>query len=222
MYPFERITESAKKVLALAQEDAETQKHSYIGTEHLLVGLLRETDGLAAKVLKNLGVELDKVRAAITSILGNEEFGFVHQIIPTSRVQKVIEISFEEAGRMKSDHVATEHLLLALLIEGQGIAAHVLEDLGATIERVRAELSRSDLVNDARDQEPWRSPGLNPYFAAIASQARAEGIDANDVSKALEEITSVVDRLFGQRPTQKKTSPRQRKPRRRKGAEPPT
>ena len=122
LYPFERFTERAKKVLTLAQEEAERSHHSYIGTEHLLLGLLREGEGLAAKVLNNLGVEINKVRSTIESVLGRNERIIIQQIIPTSRVKKVIEISFEEARRMGHNYVGTEHLLLGLLIEGEGIA----------------------------------------------------------------------------------------------------
>src|SRR3979411_3352107 len=97
LYPFERFTERAKKVLTLAQEEAERSHHSYIGTEHLLLGLLREGEGLAAKVLNNLGVEINKVRSTIEAVLGRNERIINQQIIPMARVKKVIEISFEEA-----------------------------------------------------------------------------------------------------------------------------
>ena len=153
MYPFERFTEKAKKVLTLAQDEAERSHHSYIGTEHLLLGLLREGEGLAAKVLSNLGVEIDKVRDTIDSVLGRNERIIVQQIIPTSRVKKVIEIAFEEAKRMNNTYVGTEHLLLGLLIEGEGIAAHVLEDLGANLEKVRHELD-SLLKEQGLEDEP--------------------------------------------------------------------
>jgi ATP-dependent Clp protease ATP-binding subunit ClpA len=142
MYSFERFTERAKKVLTLAQEEAERSRHNYIGTEHLLVGLLREGDGLAAKVLNNLGVEIGTVRQVIESVLGRPEDILIQQITPTSRVKKVIEISFEEARRMDHKFVGTEHLLLGLMIEGEGIAAHVLKDLGVTLEQARAEIER--------------------------------------------------------------------------------
>ncbi|MGC1194667.1 MAG: ATP-dependent Clp protease ATP-binding subunit [Candidatus Dormiibacterota bacterium] len=153
MYPFERFTEKAKKVLTLAQDEAERSHHSYIGTEHLLLGLLREGEGLAAKVLANLGVEIDKVRDTIDSVLGRNERIIVQQIIPTSRVKKVIEIAFEEAKRMNNTYVGTEHLLLGLLIEGEGIAAHVLEDLGANLDKVRHELD-SLLKDQGLEDEP--------------------------------------------------------------------
>jgi len=142
VYPFERFTEMAKKVLTLAQEEAERSNHSYIGTEHLLLGLLRQEDGVAAKVLNSLGVEIGAVRSTIDATLGRNERLIIQQLIPTNRVKKIIEISFEEARRMGSNHVGTEHLLLGLLIEGEGIAAHVLHDLGADLDGVRAEMAR--------------------------------------------------------------------------------
>src|ERR1700730_4346254 len=147
LYPFERFTERAKKVLTLAQEEAERSHHTYIGTEHMLLGLLREGEGVAAKVLNNLGIEVGTVRQTIESVLGRNAPVIIHDIIPTSRVKKVIEISFEESRRESHDYVGTEHLLLGLVIEGEGIAAHVLKDLGATLERVRSEIDR--LLPDA-------------------------------------------------------------------------
>jgi ATP-dependent Clp protease ATP-binding subunit ClpA len=152
VYPFERFTERAKYVLTLAQEEAERSHHSYIGTEHLLLGLLREGDGLAAKVLNNLGVEIGKVRQTIESVLGRNERIIIQQIIPTSRVKNVIEISFEESRRMGHNYVGTEHLLLGLLIEGEGIAAHVLEDLGVSVEGARREIER--LLVSTEPEEP--------------------------------------------------------------------
>ena len=99
MYPFERFTERAKKVLTLAQEEAERSHHSYIGTEHLLLGLLREGEGLAAKVLNNLGVAINKVRATIGSVLGHNERIIIQQIIPTSRVTSWAHL-LQEAARL--------------------------------------------------------------------------------------------------------------------------
>ncbi|MDQ6918988.1 MAG: ATP-dependent Clp protease ATP-binding subunit [Candidatus Dormibacteraeota bacterium] len=182
MYPFERFTERAKKVLTLAQEEAERSHHSYIGTEHLLLGLLREGEGLAAKVLGNLGVEIGKVRQTIESVLGRNERIIIQQIIPTSRVKKVIEISFEEARRMGHNYVGTEHLLLGLLIEGEGIAAHVLEDLGANLEKVRAEIER--LLHDSATEEsepapkrPSKTPLLDQFGRDLTEMARKNGLD---------------------------------------------
>src|SRR5437868_6071107 len=182
MYPFERFTERAKKVLTLAQEEAERSHHSYIGTEHLLLGLLREGEGLAAKVLNNLGVEIGKVRQTIESVLGRNERIIIQQIIPTSRVKKVIEISFEEARRMGHNYVGTEHLLLGLLIEGEGIAAHVLEDLGATLDKVRAEIERllhDSTVEDSEPapKKPSKTPLLDQFGRDLTEMARRNTLD---------------------------------------------
>ena len=182
MYPFERFTERAKKVLTLAQEEAERSHHSYIGTEHLLLGLLREGEGLAAKVLNNLGVEIGKVRQTIESVLGRNERIIIQQIIPTSRVKKVIEISFEEARRMGHNYVGTEHLLLGLLIEGEGIAAHVLEDLGASLDKVRAEIERllhDSTVEDAEPapKKPSKTPLLDQFGRDLTELARKNTLD---------------------------------------------
>ena len=182
MYPFERFTERAKKVLTLAQEEAERSHHSYIGTEHLLLGLLREGEGLAAKVLNNLGVEIGKVRQTIESVLGRNERIIIQQIIPTSRVKKVIEISFEEARRMGHNYVGTEHLLLGLLIEGEGIAAHVLEDLGATLEKVRSEIERllhDSTVEDSEpaQKKPSKTPLLDQFGRDLTDMARKNLLD---------------------------------------------
>lgn len=136
MYAFERFTEDAKKVLMMAQEEAERAHHSYIGTEHLLLGLMRQPDTTAAEVLRELGVDLDAVRATIASVLGRNERIDIMQIIPTSRVRKVIEVAFEEAMRRGQNCVEPGHMLAAQVIEGEGIAAHVLENLGATRDRV--------------------------------------------------------------------------------------
>jgi ATP-dependent Clp protease ATP-binding subunit ClpC len=147
VYPFERFTEASKRVLALAQEEAERAHHSYIGTEHIVLGLLRERDTIASAVLDRINVDIADVRRIIDTILGAHERILIHQIIPTSRVKTIIEISFTEAGRMGDDFVGTEHLLLGLLIEGEGVGAHVLNDLGATLEKVKTEI---DVVRKSR------------------------------------------------------------------------
>jgi ATP-dependent Clp protease ATP-binding subunit ClpC len=183
LYPFERFTERAKKVLTLAQEEAERSHHSYIGTEHLLLGLLREGEGLAAKVLNNLGVEIGKVRQTIESVLGRNERIIIQQIIPTSRVKKVIEISFEEARRMGHNYVGTEHLLLGLLIEGEGIAAHVLEDLGANLEKVRTEIERllhdssAETEAEPAPKKPSKTPLLDQFGRDLTELARRNQLD---------------------------------------------
>jgi ATP-dependent Clp protease ATP-binding subunit ClpA len=164
MYPFERFTERAKKTLTLAQEEAQRSHHSYIGTEHLLLGLLRQTEGEAYEVLSELRIDIDTVRQTIATVLGRNERIIIQQIIPTSRVKMVIEIAFEEARRLGHESVDTGHLLMALAIEGEGIAAHVLEDLGASAEKVIAALERKwDVEPSGRGKRPQpklRIPGM--------------------------------------------------------------
>jgi ATP-dependent Clp protease ATP-binding subunit ClpA len=153
MYPLGTFSECAKKALTLAQDEAQRSRQSSVDTEHVLVGLVREREGLAAKVLDNLGVEINTVRRAIESAAIRNRRNIMRWNLPTSRIKKVIEISFEEARRSGHDHVATQHLLLGLLIEGQGKAARVLNELGATLERVRPEIERL-LPIDSEEPEP--------------------------------------------------------------------
>ena len=148
----------------MAHEEAERFHHAYIGSEHLLLGVLREDEGLAAKVLNSLGAELATVRSAIESVLGRNQRVIIQQIVPTSRVKKVIEISFEEARRMGDNHVDTEHLLLGLLIDGEGIAAHVLEDLGANLEAVREQLSRMSVKGEGKVTNEGVGQGRPAYL----------------------------------------------------------
>ena len=183
MFPFERFTERAKKVLALAQEEAERSHHSYIGTEHVLLGLLGEADGIAAKVLNSFGVEIDKIRQTLESLLGRDKgLTVLQQIMPTSRVKKVIEISFEEARRMGHNYVGSEHLLLGLLTEGEGIAAHVLEDLGATLDKVRVEIERLRQGSSQEEPEPApkkasNTPLLDQFGRDLNELARKNSLD---------------------------------------------
>ena len=134
MYPFERFSDEAKDVLVSAQKEAEQSRHSYIGTEHLLLGVLRG-DTAAARILVGLGVDRAAAQEAIERVLGRKERIVIQQIIPTSRVKKVIELSFEAAAREDSALVTPEHLVVGLLEEGEGVAAHVLGDMGVTLER---------------------------------------------------------------------------------------
>ena len=136
---FDKFTERARRVLTLAQEEAQRFNHNYIGTEHLLLGLVREGDGVAAKVLGNLGVELNKVRSADEFIIGRGERPTPGEIDLTQRSKKVIELAVDEAGRYNNVNIGTEHLLIGLMREGEGVAAGVLESLGVSLEKVRDE-----------------------------------------------------------------------------------
>ena len=134
---FDRFTQRARKVLSLAQEEAQRFQHNYIGTEHILLGLVREGEGVAAKVLSTMGVELNRVRSAVEFIIGRGDRIVLGEIGLTPRAKKVIELAVDEAQRMNHHYIGTEHLLLGLVREGEGIAAGVLESLGVKLEKVR-------------------------------------------------------------------------------------
>ncbi|MDQ3700653.1 MAG: hypothetical protein M3442_07005, partial [Chloroflexota bacterium] len=151
---FDKFTERAKRVLVLAQEEGRRFNHNYIGTEHLLLGLLREEEGIAAKALQELGVELDQARGAVEYIIGRGDRMVIGDVSMAPRVKKVIELAVAEAKRLGHTHVGTEHLLLGLVIEGEGIAAGVLESLGATMEKVRAQVLQAIASPAARSGEP--------------------------------------------------------------------
>ena len=136
---FDKFTERARKVLSLAQEEAQRFQHNYIGTEHLLLGLVREGEGVAAKVLGNLGVELNKVRSSVEYIIGRGDRIVLGEIGLTPRAKKVIELAVDEARRFNHHYIGTEHLLLGLVREGEGIAAGVFESLGVDLEKVRTQ-----------------------------------------------------------------------------------
>jgi len=154
---FEKFSERARKVLTLAQEEAQRFNHNYIGTEHILLGLVREGEGVAARVLGNLGVELSKVRAAVEFIIGRGERPGSGEIGLTPRAKRVIELALDEARRLNHSYIGTEHLLLGLLREGEGVAAGVLESLGVNLERVRAEVNRTLSQSAAQGAQGARS-----------------------------------------------------------------
>ena len=131
---FEKFSERARRVLSLAQEEAQRFNHNYIGTEHILLGLVRETDGTAAKVLASLAIELGKVRSAVEFIIGKGETTSGGEIGLTPRAKKVIELAVDEARRLNHHYIGTEHLLIGLMREGDGVAAGVLESLGVTLD----------------------------------------------------------------------------------------
>lgn len=139
---FDMFTERARKVLSLAQDEAHRLNHNYIGTEHLLLGLVREADGVAAKVLQRQGVELNTLRSSIEFIVGRGDRIVLGEIGLTPRSKAVIELAVDEALRLNHRYIGTEHLLLGLLREGEGIGVGSLESLGVSVERLRAETLR--------------------------------------------------------------------------------
>jgi ATP-dependent Clp protease ATP-binding subunit ClpC len=141
MYPFDRFTDHAKELLTLAQLEAEESGFSYIGTEHLLLACFRKEEFNSARLLTALGVNIEEARSAIDKAIGDKRPGRREQITPTSRVKRVIEIAFNLCGSMGDARVDTRHVLLALATERDGIAGHVLKNLGATPERIVAKMA---------------------------------------------------------------------------------
>ncbi len=137
---FERFTERARQVVVLAQEEARALQHDYIGTEHLLLGLLREEEGIAARVLESLGVTLDDVRQQVGRIVGTGTPGTVGQIPFTPRAKKVLELSLREAMSLQHNYIGTEHILLGLAREGEGVALRILQAAAIDAERIRTEV----------------------------------------------------------------------------------
>ncbi len=177
---FDKFTERARKVLSLAQEEAQRFQHNYIGTEHLLLGLVREGEGVAAKVLANLGVELNKVRSAVEFIIGRGDRIVLGEIGLTPRAKKVIELAVDEARRLNHHYIGTEHLLLGLVREGEGIAAGVLESLGVNLEKVRTQtiqvLSQSGTTHE-RDSKHSKTPTIDQMGIDLTAAARAGTLD---------------------------------------------
>lgn len=139
---FERFTERSRQVMVLAQEEARTLSHDYIGTEHLLLGLLREEEGLAARVLDNLGIAVERTRAQIVRIVGPGEGARRDQIPFTPRAKKVCDLAVREALALGHNYIGTEHLLLGLVRESEGVAARILLDFDADSEKIRNEVIR--------------------------------------------------------------------------------
>jgi ATP-dependent Clp protease ATP-binding subunit ClpC len=139
---FERFTERARRVVVLAQEEALTLKHNHIGTEHILLGLLREEGGLAARLLESLDITVERVRAQVVRVVGFGEEVTSGQIPFTPRAKKVLELALREALSLGHNYIGTEHLLLGLVCDNEGVAARILLDFDADSEKIRNEVIR--------------------------------------------------------------------------------
>ena len=193
---FEKFTERARRVLTLAQEEAQHFSHSYIGTEHILLGLVREEEGVAARVLTNLGVVLSKVRSAVEFIIGRGEKPGSSEIGLSPRAKRVIELAIDEARHLGHNYIGTEHLLLGLLREGEGIAASVLDSFGITLEQARTEIVHV-LSQSAPRARPTRvtsrTPALDQLGIDLTAAARAGKLDP--VIGRVKEIERVIQIL---------------------------
>ncbi len=178
---FEKFSERARRVLSLAQEEAQRFNHNYIGTEHILLGLVRETEGVAARVLSSLSVDLSKVRSAVEFIIGRGEKPAQGEIGLTPRAKKVVELAVDEARRMNHTYIGTEHLLIGLLREGEGVAAGVLESLGVTLDKVRSEthriLSHTSGSGSQSARSNTKTPTLDNLGVDLTNAARSDKLD---------------------------------------------
>src|SRR5580698_4565006 len=159
---FERFTERARQVVVLAQEEARTLKHNYIGTEHILLGLLREEEGLAARVLESLDVTVERVRAQVVRIVGSGDEVTEGQIPFTPRAKKVLELALRDALSLGDDHIDTEHILLGLVRENEGVGMRILLDFDADSEKIRNEVIRMLSGPRPRLRHGMRPPALRP------------------------------------------------------------
>jgi ATP-dependent Clp protease ATP-binding subunit ClpC len=162
---FERFTDRARQVVVLAQDEARALGHNYIGTEHILLGLLREEEGLARRVLEALDITVEEVRGLVVQTVGQGDEAVTGQIPFTPRAKRVLELALRESLSLKHDYIGTEHLLLALVREGEGIAAEILREFDADADKIRTEVIR------------WlagagRAPGPEPTIKVRRSRVR--------------------------------------------------
>ena len=164
---FERFTDRARRVVVLAQEEARLLNHSYIGTEHILLGLIHEGEGVAAKALESLGISLEAVRSQVQDIIGQGGSSPSGHIPFTPRAKKVLELSLREALQLGHNYIGTEHILLGLIREGEGVAAQVLIKLGADLSRVRQQVIQ--LLSGYQGPQAAGSTGTGKESAAAAA-----------------------------------------------------
>jgi ATP-dependent Clp protease ATP-binding subunit ClpC len=206
MGPFDRFNDRAKRVLALAQDEAIRFNHNYIGTEHLLLGLVREGEGVAARVLDSLGVELSKVRTAVEFIIGRgDSTTSPSEITLSPRTKKVIELAIDEARKLGHSHVGTEHLLLGLVREGEGIASGVLESLGVSLEKVRHQViatlgqqhpaQAGEAATAGGKSGSSKTPTLDQLGVNLTAMAKAQQLDpVIGREKEIERVIQILSR----------------------------
>jgi ATP-dependent Clp protease ATP-binding subunit ClpC len=161
---FDKFTDRARKVLTLAQDEAQRFNHNYIGTEHLLLGLVREGEGVAARVLENMNVELAKVRTAVEFIIGRGDRPVVGEVGLTPRAKRVIELAIDEARRLGHNYIGTEHLLLGLLCEELSVAARILNDNGIRLDITRGDVATAPTELAKPEPEPLRLTDMDRKF----------------------------------------------------------
>jgi ATP-dependent Clp protease ATP-binding subunit ClpC len=197
---FGRFTERAQRALIFAQEEARSLGHNYVGTEHLLLGLLREEEGLAAQVLIGLGIDANKVKELVKNLIGEGNFNFNEGFGYTPRTKRVMELSFYEARNLGHNYVGTEHLLLSLVREGEGVAARILRDAGIDAQRVREEVLKAlkEEGTETGQNSPRRksdTPTLDQFgrdLTFMASEGKLDPVIGRD--KEIERVIQILSR----------------------------
>ncbi len=179
MAMFERFTERARRVIILAQEEAKRLNHSAVGTEHILLGIIREGEGVASKVLESLNISPERVRAEIEGAIGRGERAPHEEVAFTPRAKKVLELALDEARRLGHNYIGTEHLLLGLIREGEGVAARVLEAMGADLDRVRAQVVYllGEEGTTSYTKQASKTPTLDEFGRDLTKLARDSKLD---------------------------------------------
>ena len=188
---FERFTDRARRVVVLAQEEARLLNHNYIGTEHILLGLIHEGEGVASKALESLGVSLEAVRSQVEQVIGHGQTAPTGHIPFTPRAKKVLELSLREALQLGHNYIGTEHILLGVIREGEGVAAQVLVNLGAQLERTRHAVlqllaGRSEEETEKEFRGPSEEADLAGRLAFWSSRLRRDIEEARKLLKQAE------------------------------------
>src|SRR6201747_1050379 len=200
---FERFTDRARRVVVLAQEEARMLNHNYIGTEHILLGLIHEGEGVAAKALESLGISLEGVRQQVEEIIGQGQQAPSGHIPFTPRAKKVLELSLREALQLGHNYTGTEHILLGLIREGEGVAAQVLVKLGADLNRLRQQViqllngyqSKGEPVGNTAEGAPSTSLVLDQFGRNLTQSAREGKLDpVIGREKEIERLMQVLSR----------------------------
>ncbi len=195
---FKRYTEKVRKVIMMAQEEAVSLNHNYIGTEHILVGLIKENDGIASRVLRELGVDPERVIDEIEKIVGKGNYQQeVGEMTFTPRAKKVLELASQEASRLGQNYIGTEHVLLGIIKEGSGVATRVLIQMGFDLENVYSQIikllmdSSSEEVSGIRTRKESKTPTLDEFGRDLTELAREEKLDpvvgrSNEVQRIIQ------------------------------------
>lgn len=180
---FKRYTEKAKRAIMIAQEEAINFNHDYIGTEHILIGLVKEEEGVASQILKELGVDVNKVEEEVERLVGRGEYQQVSEITFTPRAKKVLELASQEASQLKHNYIGTEHILLGLIKEGSGVAIRILADLGVNPDNVYTEVMKVLSESEAQgftpgmEKRPTKTPALDEFGRDLTKLAREDKLD---------------------------------------------